>query len=356
MMELPSEENMLLVSIIIPTYNSVDQLRRALQSLIKSNFDHDKFEVIVVDNRSSDNTEAVVNEFIEQNASYNIRYFFENVPGLLSGRHRGAKESLSDILVFIDQDIYADSEWLLSIVNTFSCYPEIQIVGGKCLPNYEKEPPIWLNYFWNSLSEGGKLLGELSLCDFGDLEKEIDPTLVWGLNYSIRKKTLYDLGGFNPDATPTFQQIFQGDGETGLSLKAIEKGYKALYQPKALVYHDVPSSRMTLDYFDKRFFYQGISKSFTDIRRNGCTGKRITKSQIMTDLKNILRPLYRLIIPAENNFENEMLQTRFKAMEKAGYDFHQKMAKKHSLVMKWVMKENYWDYRIPEFEQKRIEL
>lgn len=341
-------------SIIIPTFNRADQLFRCLKSLVALDFAGNEFEIIVVDNGSTDNTKEVVEGYIKEYPQHTIRYFFDDIPGLLTGRHRGAKEAKSEILVFVDDDIHADKDWLTAIVDNFNRYPDVHLIGGKCLPKYEIAPPKWLNYFWQSCTDGGKMLGELSLCDFGDKEKFINPLLVWGLNYSIRKTSFHELGGFNPDTVPVNYQSFQGDGESGLSFKAISKGYKALYQPKAFVYHEVPADRMTIGYFDKRYFFQGICNSYTDIRRNKGMTPIEPQKTFKNRIKNILRPIYQKVFPKPNasiqtitNFEKEMLITRFRAMERAGYNFHQEMASKNSVVLNWVLKENYFDYKLP---------
>jgi glucosyl-dolichyl phosphate glucuronosyltransferase len=348
---------MLEASIIIPTYNSVDQLARALQSIVDGTLNAQLYEIIVVDNGSSDDTKSFVDTFIKLNTAHNIRYIYEDVPGLLSGRHRGAKESYSDILVFVDQDICADPNWLSSIVETFNRLPEVHLVGGKCLPKYEKEPPKWLDYFWRYTSDGGRYMDFLSLCDFGDEEKELNHQGIWGLNYSIRKKTLYECGGFNPDSFPPFYQYLQGDGESGLSFKMAEKGYKAYYNPKALVFHEVPAERMTLSYFDKRFFYQGICISYLTIRTAAQTQKHNLLKRSRKLAKKIKTKIEHHISPdAKNNdlfhksseFEKDMLVARFRAMEAAGYSFHQQVAKKNPFVMKWILKENYFDYTLPD--------
>ena len=342
-------------SIIIPTYNRANQLFRCLKSLVALDFASDEYEIIVVDNGSTDNTKGVIEGYIKEHPQHIIRYFYDDIPGLLTGRHRGASEAKSKILVFIDDDIHADKDWLSAIVNTFNQHMDINIVGGKCLPLYENEPPQWLNYFWQCLPESGEMLPYLSLCNFGDEEKEINPTLVWGLNFSIRKDSLYELGGFHPDCIYSNLQYLQGDGESGLSLKAIEKGYKALYQPKALVYHEVPTERMTLGYFDKRSFYQGVSNSYTEIRRNNGITSMVTGTNIKRKIKNILRPMYRMVFPkrkvailTEINFEKEMLLARCRAMERAGYYFHREIARKTPDVLNWVLKENYFDYNFPK--------
>ncbi len=343
----------MIASIIIPTLNRSDQLSRCLESIVNQKFLLNEYEIIVVDNGSHDKTREVVCQYKTDYPNHQISYLFDDTPGLLTGRHLGARKAESDILIFVDDDIHAHNTWLSAIIETFSRYPEVHLVGGKCLPLFESEPPAWLEYFWNHLPDGGKILPELSLCDYGDEEKLISPNMIWGLNYSIRKKSFIELGGFHPDCIAPQLQYFQGDGEAGLSYKAKNLGYKAFYQPKSLVYHEVPKERMTLNYFERRYFYQGICNSYSEIRRK----KGLSAISSFRDIKGFiiesLIPVYRFIFPKPDisiqsqNFDKEMLMTRMYAMEKAGYNFHQAAAKKSSDVMKWILKENYWDYSIP---------
>jgi glycosyltransferase involved in cell wall biosynthesis len=208
-------------------------LTLTLNSLASQDFPPQNFEILIIDNGSTDNTKQVAERFIDQFPTLTVRYIFEPEPGLLSGRHRGALEAEGKILVFIDDDIEADRNWLKAIDSSFAD-PSVHLVGGRNLPKYETPPPDWLAWFWDE-HEYGKFCGSLSLLDFGHQVREIDPEFVWGLNYSIRKDTLFVLGGFHPDCVPANLQQFQGDGETGLSIKAREKGYGAIYQPNALV-------------------------------------------------------------------------------------------------------------------------
>ena len=252
-----------MISIIVPSFNNSRYLYIALESILNQSFDKSKYEVIIVDNGSTDDTKKVVNKLINNNTETSIKYIFDSVPGQLTGRHRGVHEANGEILVFIDSDIIADTNWLSAISETFKD-SSVMLVGGKSLPNYEVDPPRWLEWFWNR-NGSINICGHLSLIDYGNEMKEIDPIYVWGLNFSIRKSSLFELGGFHPDVIPKKYQHFQGDGETGLTIKAKEHGMKAIYQPKALVYHWVPQNRMTYEYFDKRCYYQGICDSYTSL-------------------------------------------------------------------------------------------
>jgi hypothetical protein len=107
----------------------------------------------------------------------------------------------------------------------------------------------------------------LSILDFGETVKEIPPEYRWGCNFSVRKRIVLEAGGFHPDGFPQEMIQYRGDGETAVSKYIHGKGYKAIYNPKASVYHFVPQNRMTQDYFCKRAFNQGISDSFAEMRK-----------------------------------------------------------------------------------------
>lgn len=344
-----------MISVIIPSFNNCQLLEKAIYSVINQSIHKNKYEIIVVDNASSDKTQIKTEQIITDNKNVKIRYFLEEIPGLLSGRHRGAKESVGDILVFIDDDIEANSGWLSAINDSFY-NNDIHLVGGKCLPKYEVQPPYWVEYLWR-VDKNLRQCGYYSLIDLGDEIKEINPGFIYGLNFSIRKKTLYELGGFHPDVIPKKYQRYQGDGETGLTLKTSEKGYKAIYNPKALVYHWVSRKRMTIKYIQKRMFYQGVCDSYTqiryahlkkDINSNDFYLKhfisRIKKIIDPTIVKNKIRHLVRQrTLPMD--IINLFVEMQNSYLE--GYNFHQSEVKNDPGLMVWVLKEDYFNYQYP---------
>src|SRR5262252_6825402 len=89
------------ISVVVPTYNRADSLALTLPSLLNQSLVRTAYELVVVDNASTDSTPAVVDSLRRSHPGYRIRYFHEPVPGLLSGRHRGAKEAEGHILVFV---------------------------------------------------------------------------------------------------------------------------------------------------------------------------------------------------------------------------------------------------------------
>ncbi len=334
----------MIISIIIPTLNRASLLFLAIESFVIQNFPAEQFEILVVDNGSTDSTKDVVEAAIASHPAHQIRYICESEPGLLSGRHRGAIEAKGEILTFVDDDIEAAINWLPAIKESFDNL-SVQIVGGRNLPKYEVEPPEWLEWFWSTYPYG-KYCGYLSLLDFGNQTREIDASYVWGLNFSIRKSALFELGGFHPDSIPKHWQHFQGDGETGLTQKANQQGYKAIYQPKALVFHQVPTERMTYEYFAQRCFYQGVCDSYTEIRSNkGRWKQRSLRDQLKAPLKLFKKIVLKLTrVKTQKDALKECLNQAYAN----GYQFHQKAVRQNPELLAWVLKKDYWDYKLPK--------
>jgi len=250
-------------SIIIPTYNRAEILQRCLQCVCELDSPDEDWEVLVLNNNSTDSTEEIVNSYRERLS--NLRYFQAIDPGLHVGRNLGCDKAKGKVLCYIDDDSFVSKGWLKGVEKAFQD-SEVVLVGGPCLPQYEIEPPAWLNNMWN-ITEEGRTLGSLSLIDVGDEQRWITPYNVYGCNFSIRKDILAEIGGFHPDGMPKELIRFRGDGETFVSRRLIESGYKAVYSPGAKIHHLVPASRMTINYFHHRSYIQGISGSFAQIRR-----------------------------------------------------------------------------------------
>ncbi len=344
-----------MVSIIIPTFNRCNQLNRTLFYLSQLKTDKNLFEIIVIDNGSSDTTKFIVENYQRTNEKSNLSYYYDAEPGLLTGRHFGASKAKGEILTFIDDDIHVTEKWLDAIIYVMNANANVAFLTGPNLPKYESYPPDWLNYFWKN-EKNGKSCSWLSLLDLGSKVQEISPNYVWGLNFTIRKKVFLELGGFHPDCIPSELQMFQGDGETGLTMKAIEKGLMAMYHPDVMIYHEVPSERLTFEYFEKRAFYSGVCDSFYNLRmiNNLYTIKPFKEKKKLSfylklkgDLKKRVKrfffqhkqnPTPKEIITFMNNLESK---------QKEGFNFHQKYFNEDSEIRKWVLKKDYFSYKLP---------
>ena len=345
-----------MLSVIIPTRNRADLLQLALQSLQSQTLSADSFEVLVIDNDSTDNTKQVLASF-QQHVS-NIRYFFEPTPGLHAGRHLGMKMAKSDILVYADDDIEAFPTWLEGIAESFQD-KNVVLVGGKNVPNFESEPPSWILHMWGKNGSGHRILGYLSILDLGHKEKKINPHNVFGCNFAIRKSVLLESGGFHPDAFPQGFIRFRGDGESHIFNYIQSKKLLTIYNPKASVYHWVPKSRMSVEYFCRRAYNQGVSDSYSAVRRAQGTipvfNKDVLTSRFKSRINRILeiaREKAAVEIPGViwhkikgyaciGNPQLAVIRKKIDLSYKSGHAFHQRMFKEDQKLREWVLRENY---------------
>ena len=133
------------ISLIIPTYNRATILKELLEALKKQTLPLDEYEIIIVDNNSSDNTNEVANSF--KNFFPSLKVIFEKNPGLHNGRHTGYINANSEILVYADDDIEPKKTWLESIYDAFQDL-NVSMVGGNNFPLYQEKPPKWILSLW----------------------------------------------------------------------------------------------------------------------------------------------------------------------------------------------------------------
>jgi glycosyltransferase involved in cell wall biosynthesis len=315
-----------MISVIIPTRNRAQLLKKTLWSITKQTLPNNDFEVLVIDNGSTDDTFDIVTEYYS--LLKNLKYFYEPAPGLHSGRHRGLKESSGEILTFADDDIDAFPTWLEGIQTSF-LNKKIALVGGKNIPQYESHPPDWLEELWLSVKEG-KYMPDLSLLDFGEEVKEVEPYFIFGCNFSVRKDVLNQIKGFHPDGMPQTLIRFRGDGETHVAEQVKKLGYASLYHPKASIYHLVPSSRMSVEYLEKRAFNEGISGSYADTRREFLEKKKVG---LITKIKRRVKIFFSV-----------GLKRKLKQSYMKGYLFHQKELQRDKHLIEWVLKDSYLNH------------
>jgi len=333
------------ISIIVPTLNRSAFLKEALQSILNQDFPKHRYEIIVIDNGSTDETKPVFDSLQKAN-EVQMSYFAEVKPGLHIGRHRGAKEARADILVFVDDDVIAIPSWLSCIWEAFQGSDAV-LVGGNNLPDYECDPPGWLHHLWIQC-QYGKYLSLLSLIHFNIGYQEIPPWFIYGCNFSISRKILFEAGGFHPDGMPTELIRYRGDGESHVSHFIAKHHLKAYFHPGATLYHRVPSSRMTREYFCRRSFYQGISDSFTSIRQTGGSevqGLLRYLAEVKAIIRNILRPSRGEYGEQRIKKEPKSVKQIRKDMHNAfqeGQRYHKSEIRKDPTLLSYVLKDSFF--------------
>jgi glycosyltransferase involved in cell wall biosynthesis len=330
-------------SVIIPTRNRAALLERCLQSLTLQTQPVGTFEVLIVDNGSTDNTATVANHYTNV---LELKYVRVPNPGLHVGRHEGIRRARTDVLMFADDDVEACPTWVEAVTLTFEV-EDVALVGGNNYPLFEKEPPAWLLRLWERPAYKGRALPSLSILDLGKGVFEIDPGYVWGCNFSIRRSAILQAGGFHPDAVPMEQLRFRGDGETYVTDTIRKAGLRTVFNSSASVRHLVSEDRTTVAYFASRAYAQGISDSFADIRHNG--GPNLPLSirirRCLPGLRCAFDAIRSSVMVADDTVEHELRvvqQVAARAYRK-GYRFHQREVRRDPALLAWVLKPHYWE-------------
>jgi glucosyl-dolichyl phosphate glucuronosyltransferase len=339
-------------SVIIPTFNQSSKLKLCLAHLAKLDFDSDAFEVLVIDNGSTDDTSAVAESFAR--TIPNLRYHYCAEPGLMAARHMGCDEAKGSVLCYLDDDSMVTKDWLQGMAESFS-RDDVGIGGGPCIAKYEAPPPGWIDYFWSDTGYG-KTNHFLSLVDFGNEFKLIPPVYVYGCNFAVRKSVFLNNGGTFPDYYPHGMYQYIGDGESGFLCKLQRKGFLAAYNPKARIDHLIPSARLTLDYFCWRRYYNGIHDSYHDVREQHGIDGHTAMGPFSAQAQTIRRFLgrvkrYALRLPRTSGIfyavaqgeppEVVAMKKRIEESAHDGYAFHQERLQKDPKLLGWVLRPNY---------------
>ena len=227
------------VSVVVPTFNRQQLLGRTLETLLHQRAGSVRYEVLVVDNNSTDDTRAVVETFVHR--WRNVRYFFEPRPGVSHARNTGIAAARSPLIAFIDDDVEADPTWIATIKQTFDHHPELDCVGGKIEARWPEPPPAWLTpSHWGAVAlQAGKR--QTPYVD----ATNASPCLMTA-NFASRRAALEQVGGFSPD--------YLRDEDRELQLRLWAAGKRGMYVDEIAVTTEVPRERMTKAYH--RQFYR----------------------------------------------------------------------------------------------------
>ena len=261
------------LSVIVPTYNRAKRLPYCLAALEDQSLGKDLYEVIVVNNNSTDNTEDVIRSYMGK-----IRHFSnitETNQGLSYARNRGYQEALGEYIVYIDDDAKADHSMCEKILWAFTeISPRPLSVGGLVRPWYECDPPFWFKEHFELRTWGD---------DSCFLDSETAQYGFCGACFAVQKSILLKYNGFSVklgmngktiaggEETDLFGRILKGEGSETQTL---------WYDPSIQVWHWCPKEHMTIRYRIRRGYGFGLSTGL-------CRQKK----------RNIIKYLLRWIVP-----------------------------------------------------------
>jgi len=224
------------LSIVICSYNRAEYILDALNSVKNQDLDKTKFELVVVNNNSTDDTEAICKKFEESKGDLQYTYCMEFNQGLSWARNKGIEVAKGKYISFIDDDAICEPDFARNMLAAFEQNPEFEAVGGKVLPIYpDNKEPKWMSKYLNGL---------VAKVDMGDKQKEFISKYPVGCNMAFHASVFKEIGGFNVSLT------LRNDDKY-IFLKYKKSNKRILYVPNVVVHHNIDAYRLEDEYLNK---------------------------------------------------------------------------------------------------------
>jgi glycosyltransferase involved in cell wall biosynthesis len=221
-----------------------------------------QWEVLVVNNRSTDETEEVL---ARHETLLPLRRLYEAVQGQSNARNAAVRAARGDLILWTDDDVIVDPRWLAEYAGAARAWPDVSFFGGTIAPWFETQPPSWMTAAWPHVSAAyaARELGESSF--------DVDPrSMPYGANYAIRTDA-QRCYRYDPNLGLSGGQSRRGE-ETALMLRMMRDGHRGRFIPGARVRHFIPRERITLEYVREWFFGLGQTHVEQDVRDGVLSG------------------------------------------------------------------------------------
>ncbi|MDO1451024.1 glycosyltransferase [Rhodocytophaga aerolata] len=239
------------LSVVIPTYNRVFYLTKVLKGLEQQSLDKSCFEIIIVDNKSTDNTKEVVLGY--STSIENLIYIYEPKQGLNYARNTGLCQARGEYIAYLDDDAVPYEHWAKKIIEVFaSVKPQPGVVGGPTVPVWVGEKPTWLI---------PKFEPAISMINYGGESRFLQGReFLVGANMAFLKTALVSIGGFIDGLDRIGDKLLSGGDTAAIeSVKKLNLG--VYYHPDIAVDHYVSANRLTHKWFIKRYYWGGYSEA-----------------------------------------------------------------------------------------------
>jgi len=248
------------LDVVIPTYNRAALLRRTLESLLVAERPGGlDVSVIVVDNRSTDDTRAVVDTFSSRFGGA-LLYLYEAKPGRSHALNAGIAASTSDLVGMLDDDEEVDRRWLMAIADAFAD-PMVDFIGGPYVPRWGAQQPAWLGTAYRAAV--GWVDSGPAVRQYGD---GLNAMLMGG-NAVVRRRIFDRVGPYATDLGrgPGGQLLSCEDRD--MFTRLLNVGARGFYRPDLVILHYVPPERLTKRYFRRWSLWHGVSLGMLDRRQ-----------------------------------------------------------------------------------------
>lgn len=241
-------------SVVIPTYNRAADLRESLAS-IAGQATTSPWEVIVVDNNSTDDTRAVV-EAAVPTFPVPLRYVFEQEQGRSAAMNTGIRAATGAIIVTTDDDVRIEEDWLDRAAEALDIL-DCDYVGGQVLPLWGSPRPAWIP------DHGGRQWAVIALLDYGDSPIpffKFAHRVPLGVNMAFRREA-FDRAGLWNTSVGRKKGTLLGQEVREWMMRAQAAGLRGYYTPSMVVRHVIQRDRLNKRYFRRWYYWNGISRA-----------------------------------------------------------------------------------------------
>lgn len=289
------------LSVIICTYNRDKYIYNVLKSIAENDFPKDRYEIVLVNNNCTDQTESECSRFLQDFSDVDLKIFKEAHQGLSYARNRGISEAEGDVLVYVDDDAVVNSGYLKTYADFFDTHPEVDAAGGRIVPRYETSEPDWFSKYTRQL-----ITAQL---DFGKKECRFPKGKFPGGGNAAYRKTVFDrVGFFNVELGRKGTGLI-GAEEKDLFDKMTDQGIQFFYLPDAVLYHIIPDSKLTKDYFERWTYAIGKSEYLRTRSSRKKYVKRIFRETVKWGGTLVL--WLRFLVSLQPNKGNKLIRFRY---------------------------------------------
>lgn len=239
------------ISAVLCSYNRARFVIKAVESIFNQDFPRAEFEVIVVDNNSTDDTMEQLEAYAKEHPDYNFRYVVEKNQGVSFARTRCVKEAKGELVAFLDDDSMAQDNWLKTIAAYFDNHKNCYSVGGPIVPYFLAEVPSWYSYYFFGL------VGNFYLGD--EVKRLTGNKYPCGANMAFRHSIFDEIGFFNTEIGRSGTGLQAGE-EKDIYLKILETGKEVYYLPQMVVKHAVEANKFDKNYVKRHSMGIGSSE------------------------------------------------------------------------------------------------
>ncbi|CAA9527707.1 MAG: hypothetical protein AVDCRST_MAG31-2085 [uncultured Sphingomonas sp.] len=239
------------LSVVICTYNGAQRLPAVLDALVGQRASEDfSWEVVVVDNGSTDGTRLIVEAFAASDLLPSLRYVPEPEPGLTAARLGGVRRTAAPWIAFVDDDNLLEPDWIAAVARAIGSHPDAGGIGGEIRLEWEAPPPAYLRPFGFCFAEQ----------QVGPAERRADSLA--GAGMVLNREALVASGWVDgPLLSDRTGKSLVSGGDVEIAQRVRHAGYQLWLTPAAVLRHRIPRERTTRRYLFEINVQLGISSA-----------------------------------------------------------------------------------------------